>query len=98
MLLIVSIFPYFSLIAGGIMVIARGWAAAGSQWHWIVLLSAICISIQQTVIARFYRLSRANPWLTPTWIVGAVMCVGMLGNAMLKLKGRTQLTWRGTTY
>jgi len=50
------------------------------------------------VITRFYRISRANPWLAPTFIIGAVVCVGMLINAMLKLKGRTATTWRGTTY
>jgi hypothetical protein len=40
----------------------------------------------------------ANPWLAPTYIIGAVFGLGMLLNAVLKVNGRTTTTWRGTTY
>jgi cellulose synthase/poly-beta-1,6-N-acetylglucosamine synthase-like glycosyltransferase len=98
MLLATNFFPYASfLIAAGVL-LAKGWGGAGTGWHWVALLSGLAIVLQQTVIARFYKLSHANPWLAPTFIVGASFCVGMLINAMLKLKGRTTVTWRGTTY
>ena len=61
-------------------------------------MAGLCIILQQTVIARFYRLGRTSPWLAPTWIIGVVICIGMLINAMLKLKGRTTINWRGTIY
>ena len=58
----------------------------------------IAVASQQSIIARFYRISQSNPWLAPTFIVGVVICIGMLINAMTKLGGRTTTTWRGTTY
>jgi glycosyltransferase involved in cell wall biosynthesis len=98
MLLVMNLFPYASLLAAGVVLLARGLDGAGAGWLWVGGLSALAVAVQQTVIVRFYRLSHANPWLAPTFIIGAVVCVGMLFNAMLKLKGRTALTWRGTTY
>jgi cellulose synthase/poly-beta-1,6-N-acetylglucosamine synthase-like glycosyltransferase len=98
LLLVMSIFPYISTVWSGIVLASRGWSESAAGWQWAFGLSVLAVVLQQTVIARFYRISRANPWLAPTWIVGAVICVGMLANAMLKLKGRTTLTWRGTTY
>ncbi len=97
MLLLTSIIPYGSLLASLIVVLLKG-SAASPGWFWVLGLSAAAVLLQQTVIARFYRLSRANPWFAPTWIVGVVFCIGMLINAMLKLKGRTTTTWRGTIY
>ena len=49
-------------------------------------------------MARFYRLSRSEPRWSALYIVGALFCCGTLINAMLKLGGATQVTWRGTTY
>jgi hypothetical protein len=53
---------------------------------------------QQTLVVRLYRTIRVNPLLAPTFIVGAVICVGILISSMLKLKGRTATVWRGTAY
>jgi len=50
------------------------------------------------VIARFYRLCKLDWRLAPTFIVGVVICIGMLFSAMRKLGGRTTTVWRGTTY
>lgn len=97
-LTISNLFPYLSFVLGAGMLIARGWAEAGPGWQAVAVLSGLVILLQQTVIARFYRLSHANPWLAPTFIVGAMICMGMLINAMLKLGGRSAVTWRGTTY
>lgn len=98
MLLATNLFPYASALVAAAVLIYKGWSAAGAGWHWVAGLSALCVVLQQTVIARFYRLSRASPWLAPTFIIGACVCVAMLINAMLKLNGRTTTTWRGTTY
>mgnify|MGYP005837824893 CR=1 FL=1 len=97
MLLIMNIFPVGSAMAAWVLVAARGWDAAG-PWRAVAAAATVAVVMQTTVIARFYRLSRANPWLAPTWIIGVVFCIGMLINAMLKLGGRTTTTWRGTTY
>jgi len=97
-LLIMSIFPFVSGLISAAVVLTKGWASADTGWHGVLLIAAFCIVIQQTVLMRYYRMSHANPWLALTWIIGAVVCVGMLANAMLKLKGRVTLTWRGTTY
>lgn len=98
MLLVMTIFPYGSFAISAVALLWHGWTAAGAWWQAVFLVATACLIIQQTVIARFYRLSRANPWFAPTWVVGAIICIGMLANAMLKLKGRHTVTWRGTTY
>jgi hypothetical protein len=98
MLLTTNIFPYLSLLIAAWVLATRGWSQAGIGWQLVASAAALAVVTQQTVIFRYYRLSQSNPWLAPTFIVGAVVCVGMLINAMFKLNGRTTTTWRGTTY
>ncbi len=98
MLLTTNIFPYLSLLIAACILGARGWSGAGLGWQLVGSAAALAVVMQQTVIFRYYKLSQSNPWLAPTFIVGAVVCVGMLVNAMFKLNGRTTTTWRGTTY
>lgn len=98
MLLFTNIFPYTSLIIGLCMLASLGWSGLGTGWQAVTAASALAVGMQLSVIARFYHLTRSNPWLAPTFIIGAVVCVGILVNAMLKLGGRTATTWRGTTY
>ncbi len=90
-----SIMPWCSLFAGIV-----GWFAVeqGSAWRWIVLASVAAIVMQQSLLVRFYRVNRANPWYVPTYFIGAVVAFGMLLNAMTKLGGLRTTTWRGTTY
>lgn len=97
-LLVMSIFPYGSLLVSALVLAISGWSVAGTGWQAVFAVALTTVTIQQTVIARFYRLCHASPWLAPTWIAGASVCCGMLLNAMLKLKGRATVTWRGTTY
>jgi chlorobactene glucosyltransferase len=98
MLLTTNIFPYASLLIAAAVLGIKGWSGAGGGWQLVAAAAALVVVVQQTVITRYYRLSQTNPWLAPTFIVGAVVCVGMLVNAMFKLNGRTTTTWRGTTY
>ena len=98
MLLIMNVFPYSSLLVAGAVMAATGGEPANIGWNWILLASASAVGMQLSLIARFYKLSDANPWLAPTFIVGAVICIGILGSAMMKLNGRRTVTWRGTSY
>jgi chlorobactene glucosyltransferase len=98
LLVAANVFPYVSFLLAAAALAVWGWTGAGHGWQSVALASAAVIALQQTVIARFYRLSHADPRLAPTFIVGACVCMGMLVNAMLKLGGRRAVTWRGTTY
>jgi len=98
MLTVSNLFPYFSLLIAAGVLLSRGWADGGTGWHAVFGVASLAVVLQQTVIVRFYKVSQARPHLAPTFIVGAVICVGMLINAMFKLNGRTTTTWRGTTY
>jgi chlorobactene glucosyltransferase len=92
-----NIFPYTSAVVAWLVTASRGWPDAGPG-RAVVVAASIAVAMQLTVIARFYKLSRVNPWWAPTFIIGAVLCIGILFNSMLKLGGRTTTTWRGTTY
>lgn len=98
MLVVMSLLPYLSLVIAAGVLVAGGGAAVEAGWLWPLGLAALAIVFQQTVLMRFYRFSHINPWLAVTWIIGAVVCMGMLINAMFKLLGGATTTWRGTTY
>lgn len=97
MLLCTNIFPYVSLLLAWVMTAACGWTDAG-PWRAVALAATVAVGFQLSVIARFYRLSKASPWLAPTFILCAFICVGMLISAMRRLGGRTKTVWRGTAY
>jgi glycosyltransferase involved in cell wall biosynthesis len=92
-----GLLPWYSALAGWIMVAVRGWDAAG-PWRWVALLATAAVACQQSVLVRFYRLSQTNPLLAPTYPVAGTLVCGMLISAMTKLGGRSTTTWRGTTY
>ncbi|MGB9626477.1 MAG: glycosyltransferase [Phycisphaerae bacterium] len=96
-LLVTNVLPYSSAVAAWAVIAARGWTDAG-PWRLVALAATTAVAMHIVTIARFYRLSRVNVWLAPTFIVGAVICIGMLVNAMFKLGGRTTTVWRGTAY
>ena len=98
MLVFTSILPYSTLLLSALVLAFAGWSSTPPGWHWVFALSALCVVMQETVIYRFYRISHAEPRLAVTWIVGVAVCIGILINAMLKLRGRQTITWRGTTY
>jgi cellulose synthase/poly-beta-1,6-N-acetylglucosamine synthase-like glycosyltransferase len=97
-LTLTNTFPYASLLIGMVVLLSTGLSSAGSAWTWVTVAALAAVVMQQTVIVRYYRLSKANPWWAPTFIVGALLVSGMLINAMTKLGGKTSTTWRGTTY
>lgn len=96
-LLTFSLFPWFSFLAGLIWYLNAGWQTRVDA-GWVMGLSLAIMLMQQTVIARFYALSRVSPWWAPTYILGACICTGMMVNAMVRKAGWTSTTWRGTVY
>lgn len=96
-LLIASVFPWMSFfLAWGAIALGEGGPA--SPWRPVAWLATAVVLLQQSVLWRYYRISQASAWLAPTYVVGAVIGLGMLLNAMLKVNGRTTTTWRGTRY
>lgn len=98
MLIVTNVFPYASLLISLVMLAVRGWPGAGLGWQCVAGASALAVVLQQSLLMRFYRLCRVNPAWAPTFIVGAVICIGMLLAAMFKLRANAATTWRGTTY
>jgi len=98
MLAVMNIIPYASLLLAGGAVLVNGWTAAGAGWQAVGVCSLLAAVAQQSVIVRFYRLSKVGGWLGPTFVLGAVICVGILISAMFKLGGRSTTNWRGTIY
>jgi chlorobactene glucosyltransferase len=90
-----SLLPWVSLVAS---VVGLATVSPAGPWRWVALAAAATVALQQSVMARFYRLSRSDPRWSALYIVGAVFCFGTLVSAMLKLRGATRVTWRGTTY
>jgi cellulose synthase/poly-beta-1,6-N-acetylglucosamine synthase-like glycosyltransferase len=88
MLSIFSLSPYVSFVAAAL--------AGGSGW-WIAGAAAAAIAAQQSILARFYRLSGNAPGMSVTYPIGATICLGMTLNAMTRLGGKTT-KWRGTVY
>jgi len=64
----------------------------------LVITAAAACALQLTVLFRFYRISRVNPLLAPTYPIGAFLAAGMLVSAIRRVGGRSTTTWRGTTY
>ncbi len=96
-MLVMGVLPFVSMIVGWAIVAARGWSVA-EEWRLIALMATAVIMVQQSVIVRYYRLSQADVRYAPAYIVGALFVLGMLGNAMLKVTGRSATNWRGTVY
>jgi chlorobactene glucosyltransferase len=96
-LLATNVFPYASALLAWMVTAAKGWSASG-PWAAVAVAATVTAVLQISVIARFYRLSRVDPWLAPTFVIGAVFCIGMLASAMRRLGGRAQTVWRGTVY
>jgi glycosyltransferase involved in cell wall biosynthesis len=97
LLLVASVFPWASLAAGLAGAGLVDPADAG-PWRTVAVVALVVVVLQQSVTFRFYGLARSHPAWSLGYIVGAVLCLGMLINAMLKLGGATRMVWRGTAY
>ncbi|MGB2987099.1 MAG: glycosyltransferase family 2 protein [Phycisphaerae bacterium] len=96
-LILLSIVPWVSLITAltGLVLAdvssVRLWAFAACVWLVVVVL-------EQLVTWRVYAVLRVEPVWSLTYVLGAIVTLGMLVNAMFKTIGATGTTWRGTTY
>lgn len=100
-LLVLTVFslgPWISLLIAALGCHGAGIGEAASWWRWMLIASAATVTIEQSVIARFYKLVRMPVAYSIGYPLGAVITWSMLVNAMLKLGGTTTTTWRGTTY
>jgi GT2 family glycosyltransferase len=96
-LLVMSILPHVSLVtATAVLLIGR--PAAWGPWSACAVSAGLAVAAQWLVIARLHRLNGTDPRLAPAFVVGAVLCLGMLINSLLKLGGWSTVTWRGTRY
>ncbi len=94
--LVLSLLPWLLLI-GGLIAKATSATMSSSANALLIAAGAAC-ALQMTVLFRFYRISRVNPLLAPTYPIGAFLAAGMLISAIRRLGGRSTTTWRGTTY
>lgn len=97
LLVVLSIIPWVSLVValvGCFTADADGaapWGIAARAWLAVLML-------MQLVTWRLYAILRADPVWSLTYILGALVTLGMLISAILKVLGATRTTWRGTTY
>jgi chlorobactene glucosyltransferase len=97
-LFLTGVFPYASLLAAvvaGALTVRRG---IHPGWYLVGATAALAIAAQLMVLIRYYRTCQARTWQAFTYVIGAAVCLGILINAMLKLRRRSSVTWRGTTY
>jgi len=89
MLSVLSVSPYLTLALSPLAARGAAWLAAGA---------AIAILAQQSVLWRFYRVTGNGRAWALTYPFGALLCLGMTLNAMRRLGGAVETTWRGTSY
>jgi len=97
-LTVFSLGPWISLMVAAGGNVWAGEGESGSWWRLTLMVSAFVVLLEQSVIARFYKLMRMPLAYSVAYFMGAIITWGMLFNAMLKLGGTTATTWRGTTY
>ncbi len=97
MILAYTIMPWASLAVALVGLALSGadselpWSAAVGGWLGVLLL-------QHLALCRYYGMIRIGRIWSLAHLPGAVVTLGMLLNAMLKVIGATGTTWRGTFY
>jgi len=97
LILLLTLLPWVSLIVS-----VKGWAMADQtnvvQWRIATAVWASVIIVCQWVMASWYRTVRSRARWSLGYVFAATMVLGMLINAILKIAGLTNITWRGTHY
>jgi cellulose synthase/poly-beta-1,6-N-acetylglucosamine synthase-like glycosyltransferase len=93
---VMSLLPW--IIGGVALGVALSGAAPPDLWWTCVWVSLATIILQQTAIARFYRVVEASGWLFCTYLPGNVIVIATLIAALAKHLPGSTMTWKGTTY
>ena len=97
LLLVFSIGPWLSLLGA----VVGAWTSDGNasgMWGWATMMWAVAVVSQQSVTLRFYPLLGAPRWRAMFYLSGALMCFGILTDALLRLVGVGATNWQGTSY
>ena len=97
LLLLFSIGPWVALAASvaGLVPVGSGQPA---EWGLAATVWGLAVLAQQSVMIRFYPMLGLSPRWAPSYLGGALLCFGIMLNALLKLCGLGSTKWRGTTY
>ncbi len=97
LLVVFSILPWVSL---SVALLGRITADSGvaEQWELAIWAWLAVVLLEQFVVWRLYTVLRAAPKWSLAYVVGALVTLAMLVNAIFKVSGATKTTWRGTSY
>ncbi len=84
--------------ASGAVTPATASAMPVSPWTLAVGLWGLVVGLKQLVMWRLYPVLKVGRCWSFTYVIGAVIVLGMLGSAFLKALGVTHTHWRGRTY
>jgi chlorobactene glucosyltransferase len=95
-----SLVPWFTLAASAAVVFLTRDAQTSGHQSWLLLFySAIAACLAQfSVMCRFYRLNHTHAAYAALYPLGVTVGLGALINAIRRLRKRSTITWRGTTY
>ncbi len=91
-----GLLPLVALIASSVALLGSG--SAPAAWQALFVASVAAYALEATVMMRFYALNNSRAAYGLIYPVGAALAIGMLGNAIRRVGGRSPVTWRGTTY
>ena len=97
LLVLFSITPWVSLAVAAIGSLTVD-AQHATHWRWMLYAWLGVVVCEQATTLLVYRMMRARPLWSLTYILGALAALAMLVSAMFKAVGATGTTWRGTTY
>lgn len=65
---------------------------------WMAVAAGFAITLQQSVLWRFYSMTGNGTVWALSYPLGALICLGMTLSSIRRLTGLSQTTWRGTNY
>jgi hypothetical protein len=94
--------PWVSLLIAvfGALFASQGNNGNGGEqrWWWACLAWGVVVMLLQAVTGRLYSAVGYGFTWSFTYVLGGVVTIGILLNALFKALGLTRTTWRQTTY